>query len=87
MTAPPPLPPPGPVPATDEDRESRALVWWIISFVSLIQTLHTFNLRSCHLKVATISIWLYLSHHSPNITQISALLPTSIIYFRDKCMN
>ena len=56
MTAPPPLPPPGPVPATDEDRESRAVVWWIISLVyniynyiyylSLIQILHSISDRA-----------------------------------------
>ena len=58
VTATPPLPPPGPVPTTDEDRESRAVVWWIISILSLIRTLHTFNLGSCFLIVATISIWI-----------------------------
>ena len=79
-----PSPLPTHLPAAPEDQESKAVVWWIISFVSLFQTLHCISDRAISwLLLFLCALMKYLKSFSPRIEQICASLPSSI-YLRDK---
>lgn len=44
------------LPATTEDQECKAMLWWIISFVSLFQMLHCISVMAATIPVGIIEI-------------------------------
>ena len=70
-----------------EDQEMEAVVWWIVAFLSLFQTLHFIPERAMSWLFRFLCTLLkYCNRFTPRIAQIIKLLPSSP-YMRDKYLS
>jgi len=70
-------------PPNQEEQEAKAVVWWIVAFVSLFQLLHFILDRAISWLFKFLYVLLkYCGHFSPRIMQIAEALPRSL-HLRD----
>ena len=68
----------------NEDQESKAVVWWVIMFISLFQTLHFISDQAITWLVKFLYVLLkYCGRYSPQLNQVADMFPRSL-YLRDK---
>ena len=71
---------------TPEDPEEKAIVWWIVAFISLFQTLHVIPDRVIAWLIRFISILLHhCSRFAPKLQNIAVALPQSL-HLRNKLL-
>ena len=71
-------------PPSPEDKEVSAVVWWIVAFISLFQSLHVISDRAIAWLIKFISILLnYCGHFSLKLKNVARALPRSL-YLRNK---
>ena len=65
-------------PERSEDREVNAIVWWILTFVYLFQTLHFIPETAISWLIRFISFLMkFMGKYSPRIMQIAKAIPCS----------
>lgn len=82
---------PPPLPYEDETdtekSESGAVVWWVVLFVSLFQTLHLISDRAMIWLLKFVQALLrYCGQHSPKLKLVAEYMP-STLYQRDKYLS
>jgi hypothetical protein len=71
-------------PPSPEDKEVSAVVWWIVAFISLFQSLHVIPDRAIAWLIKFISILLnYCGQFSLKLKNVARALPRSL-YLRNK---
>ena len=70
--------------ASPAKAETDPLVWWIVAFVSVFQTLHCISDRGIAWLLKFLAVLLhYCGNLSPRLLRVSQALPSSI-YLRDE---
>ena len=84
----PPLLPDVPPPAqVTENKKVEAVIWWIVTFISLFETLHFIPERAVLWLMKFIRVMLkYCGQFSPHIAEVAEKLPQSS-YMRDKYLE
>lgn len=76
-----------PLPSEDEhveDHETKAVVWWIVAFVSLFQTLHCISDQAISWLIRFLYCLLrFFAQVSPQLLKVAQAFPRSL-YLRDK---